>query len=197
MTDTLNTNEKNNLGATEAPCNNRHGQLPEAASVELEFSTPPALDDVNWHIIVGKNGDRLSVIEDADVEMLFARENAGLLYSMYSTVEHLMEPDEVELTVCTAYVKGENDKSDWSALATDIKESGMRMTARVLLRLDEVVTFCDAISSVMARQGECRCAEFMLGDEIIADYVSSGDNLWEYYFCDSAYSSYLTAHQSR
>lgn len=196
MTDTLN-NGQNTLEAAGTTRNNRHVQSPEVASVELEFSTPPALDNVKWHIIAGKNGDRLRVIEDPDVEMLFAGENAGLLFSVYPTAEHLMEPAEVELTVRTAYVKGGTGKSDWNTLARDIKESGVRMTARILLHQDEVVTFCDAVSSVMARHGECRCAEFQLGDGIIADYVSSGDNLWEYNFYTSVYSRYLTERQSR
>lgn len=167
------------------------------ANVEIEFSTPPALDDIKWHIIAHKNGDRIRVIEATDMEMLFAGEKAGLLFSVYPTAEHLMEPDEVELTVRTAYVKGGTGKSDWNTLARDIKESGVRMTARILLHQDEVVTFCDAVSSVMARHGECRCAEFQLGDGIIADYVSSGDNLWEYNFYTSVYSRYLTERQSR
>lgn len=150
------------------------------ANVEIGFSTPPALDAVKWKIIVGQNGNRLRVIEDANVEMLFPGENAGLLFSVYPTVEHLLKPDEVELTVRTAYIKRESTRLDWSTLAQDIKESGMRMTARVLLRSDEVDTFLSAAAPVMARRGEWRIVEFLLGDEVIGNFLSWGEGLYEF-----------------
>lgn len=159
---------------------NGNGQIPRVANVEIEFSNPPALDEVKWNIIVGKNGDRLRVIENPDVEMLFAGENAGLLFSVYPTVEHIKKPDEIELTVRTAYVKRQSTKPDWNTIAQDIKESGTRMTAKVLMRPDEVDTFLSAAAPVMARRGEWRIVEFLLGDEVIGNFLSWGEGLCEF-----------------
>ena len=138
------------------------------------------LGEVRWSILVGKEGDRVRVIDRPEVEMLFAGVNAGLLFSVYPTAERLREPNEVELTVRTAFIKGEADGPDWSNLTQKIKASGMNMTTRVLLRSDEVVDFCDAASLELARRGECRWVEFLLDDKVIANYLSSGDKLWEY-----------------
>ena len=128
---------------------------------------------------MGYDGDRVRVIEHPDADMLFSGANAGLLFSVYPTVERDREPNEIELTVRTGYVKGECDGPDWGHLAQKIKESGMNMTVRVLLRPDDVDDFFVEIPSEMARRGECRRAEFLLGDEVIADYLSSGDQ-WEF-----------------
>ncbi len=157
-------------------------QLPEIASVEIDFPTPqPSLDDVKWHIIVAKNGDRPRVIDNPDVEMLFPGENAGLLFSAYPTMEYIKNPDDLELTVRTAYVKRNSTKNvpdDWETFAQDVKASGIKMTVKILLRKDDVDTFLSAAAPVMARHGEWRIVELLLDDDEIGSYRSWGKGLY-------------------
>lgn len=147
--------------------------------VTIEFKEPRKMSETRWYILVNKNDNRLRVIKDANVDMLFAGRNAGLLFSVYPTTEHLREPNMVELTVCTAYLKGETSMSNWDTLPQKIKESGVNTTIRILIPLDQTDDFFDAIPSGMARRGECRWAEFLLDDAVIANYLSSGKQ-WDF-----------------
>ena len=150
--------------------------------VLFDSNPPREIDEVRWNILVGKEGDQVRVINRPDVEMLFAGVDGGLLFAVYPAEDRLREPYEVELTVRAAYIKGEADGPDWNTLAQEIKASGRNMTTRVLLHTDEVEDFCDAASLEMARRGECRWVEFLLGDKVIANFLSSGERLWEYHY---------------
>lgn len=143
--------------------------------VVIEFTTPPTMEGIRWNIIVRRNGNNLRIIENADVGMLFPGANAVLLYSVYPTKEHLMEPNEIELSIRTAFIKGDTDDGTLPNLSQKIKESGMRNTTRVLIHSDDVVVFLNAILPAMARRGECRWAEILMSDNVIADHLSSGE----------------------
>lgn len=150
--------------------------------VVIEFTTPLTMEGIRWNIIVRRNGNNLRIIENADVGMLFPGANAGLLYSVYPTVKRYKKPNEVELTVRAAYTMGKAAGLDWNSIAGWIKATGTKTTTRVLVDLDRVVDFCDAISFELPRRGECRLVEFLLGDTMIADYISSGEREWYYIF---------------
>ena len=48
------------------------------------------------------------------------------------------------------------------------------------MRPDEVDTFLSAAAPVMARRGEWRIVEFLLGDEVIGNFLSWGEGLYEF-----------------
>lgn len=150
--------------------------------VDFYFNEPPKLEEIQWSILVGKENNRVRIIEHPDREMLFPGVNAGLLYSGYPTVKRYKKPNEVELTVRAAYAKGKAAGLDWDSIPEWIKATGTITTTRVLVDLDKVVDFCDAISLELSRRGECRLVVFLLGDKIIADYISSGEREWFYIF---------------
>lgn len=149
---------------------------------DFGFNEPPKLEEIQWSILVGKENDRVRIIEHPDTEMLFPGVNAGLLYSVYPTVKRYKTPNEVELTVRAAYTKGKAAGLDWNSIAGWIKATGTITTTRVLVDLDKVVDFCDTISFELPRRVECRLVEFLLGDKMTADYISSGEREWYYIF---------------
>lgn len=167
--------------------------------MRLEFFNDPnaahEIDKVRWTILIGKEGDRVRVTEQPKMEMLFSGVNAGLLFPVSPIAERSMEPNEIELTVRTTYIKGETDELDWDSLTQKIRESGTNRATQVLLYSDEVVDFCDAISLELAQRGECRLVEFLLGDEVIANYLSSGERDWSYEFYNQEFDAYLNQHQ--
>lgn len=70
--------------------------------IDFSFNEPPKLEEIQWSILVGKENNRVRIIEHPDREMLFPGVNAGLLYSVYPTVKRYKNPNEVELTVRAA-----------------------------------------------------------------------------------------------
>jgi hypothetical protein len=159
--------------------------------IDFNFNEPPKLEEIQWSILVGKENDRVRIIEHPDREMLFPGVNAGLLYSVYPTAKRYKNPNEVELTVRAAYAKGKAAELDWNSIPEWIKATGTITTTRVLVDLDKVVDFCDAISLELSRRGECRLVEFLLGDKMIADYISSGEREWLYIFYSQEFDVYM------
>lgn len=154
-------------------------------TVELEFDTTDhrsVLEGIQWCVLLGEDSGHILV--NPDVEVLFSA--TPLLEGATSDLRQ--NPDNTELVILTGSVSGEADGTDWYTIADKRgRESGL---TTVTVRLDsrDVVDFCDAVATEMAKSGECRVAEFRLGGEIVANFVSSGDNLWEYVFDSSMYS---------
>lgn len=92
--------------------------------IDFGFNEHPKLEEIQWSILVGKENDRVRIIEHPDKEMLFPGVNAGLLYSVYPTVKRYKNPNEVELTVRAAYTKGKAAGPDWNSIAGWIKATG-------------------------------------------------------------------------
>ena len=65
--------------------------------VDFYFNEPPKLEEIQWSILVGKENNRVRIIEHPDREMLFPGVNADLLYSGYPTVKRYKKPNGIHL----------------------------------------------------------------------------------------------------
>ena len=157
-------------------------------TVELEFDTTDhrsVLDGIRWSIVFG--GENEHVLENPDVEVLFS----AYPFPMGTPSNLLPNSNDTEIVILTGSVSGEADGPDWYTIADKrVRESGL---THVTVRLDsrDVVDFCDSVVMEMAKSGECRVAEFQLRGKTIAEFVSSGDSLWEYFFDTAAYADWI------
>lgn len=157
-------------------------------TVELEFDTTDhrsVLEGIQWCVLLGEDSGH--IIVNPDVEVLFSA--TPLLEGATSDLRQ--NPDDTELVILTGSVSGEADGPDWYTIADKrVRESGL---THVTVRLDsrDVVDFCDSVVMEMAKSGECRVAEFQLRGKTIAEFVSSGDSLWEYFFDTAAYADWI------